>query len=213
MQRQAEPAQPSVEPRDFLVRLDARLAQQLRFLIEADRLKYVLRGNRLADGRRRENTAEHSWHLALFACVLSEWSAEPVDTGRVIVMLLLHDLVEIEARDTPLYLSEAADQEKRERVAAEKIFGLLPVDQREALHALWREFEDADSPDAKFAKSLDRFQPVLLNHLAQGGTWLDYQMDEATERRLTSRMERGSPTLWRVAEEIFGDAVKGGWLG
>ena len=193
--------------------LDGRLAQQLGFLLEADRLKSVIRGSRIADGSRRENTAEHSWHLALFALVLREWAVGEVDTWRVVRMLILHDLVEIECGDTPLFDSVgAATQHEREQVAADKVFGLLPSDQGRELRGLWEEFEAATTPDAKFAKALDRLQPILLNHAVGGGTWTDYAVDEARERRLTQRIADGSPVLWEAAQAVFADAVAQGWL-
>lgn len=193
--------------------LDGRLAQQLGFLMEADRLKSVIRGSRIADGSRRENTAEHSWHLTLFALVLREWAVGEVDAGRVVRMLILHDLVEIECGDTPLFDAVgAATQDERERLAADKVFGLLPPDQTQELRGLWEEFEAAATPDAKFAKALDRLQPILLNHAVGGGTWTDYAVDEARERRLTRRIADGSPALWDAAQAVFADAVAKGWL-
>ena len=193
--------------------LDDRLAQQLGFLLEADRLKSVIRGSRIADGSRRENTAEHSWHLALFALVLREWAVGEVDTWRVVQMLILHDLVEIECGDTPLFDNVgAATQDEREQIAASKLFGLLPPDQEGELRGLWEEFEKAATPDAKFAKALDRLQPILLNHAVGGGTWTDYAVDEARERRLTQRIADGSPVLWEAAQAVFADAVAKGWL-
>jgi len=134
----------------WLAALDARLAQQLQFLLVADRLKSVLRGSRIADGSRRENTAEHSWHLALFSLGLREWAVG--------------------------------------------------------------EFEAAISPDAKFAKALDRLQPILLNHAVGGGTWTDYAVDVAQERGLTRRIAEGAPALWDAAEAVFADAIACGWL-
>ena len=193
--------------------LDRRLSQQLGFLLEADRLKSVNRGSRIADGSRRENTAEHSWHLALFALVLREWAVDAVDAWRVVRMLILHDLVEIECGDTPLFDSAgAATQAERERLAADVVFGLLPPDQAQELRGLWEEFEEAETPDAKFAKALDRLQPILLNHAVGGGTWTDYAVDEARERRLTRRIAEGSPALWDAAQAVFADAVAQGWL-
>ena len=193
--------------------LDDRLTQQLGFLLEADRLKSVVRGSRIADGSRRENTAEHSWHVALFALVLREWAVGEVDTWRVVRMLILHDLVEIECGDTPLFDSVgAATQDEREQAAADKFFGLLPPDQGGELRGLWDEFEKAATPDAKFAKALDRLQPILLNHAVGGGTWTDYAVDEARERRLTQRIADGSPVLWEAAQAVFQDAVAQGWL-
>lgn len=197
---------------DWLGRIETKLASQLRFLIEADRLKSIVRRNRIADGSRRENTAEHSWHLSLFALVLGEWAAVSIDLERVLKMLILHDLVEIEADDTPLYLSGSTQQHDRERIAAEKLFGLLPSGQGDSLRSVWEEFEAGISKDARFAKAIDRLQPLLLNHAAGGGTWVEFNMNEVQERQLTSHIERGAPELWRVAEEIFRDAVREGWL-
>jgi putative hydrolases of HD superfamily len=200
-------------PATWLQALPQRLADQFRFLIEADRLKGVLRGSRIADGTRYENSAEHSWHLALFAIVLSEWAAGPVDVARVVQMLILHDLVEIESGDTPLFDERgAALQAKAEQVAADKLFGLLPPKQGEALRAVWEEFEAAETADARFAKAIDRLQPILLNHLVGGGTWLDYDVDVGRERALTGRIADGAPALWAAAEQVFAEAVRRGWL-
>lgn len=199
--------------RALLDRLDEPLASQLRFLLEADRLKSVIRGSRLADGSRRENTAEHSWHIALFALVLARHAAERIDPLRVVSMLLIHDLVEIDCGDTPLYdETGAATQAVREAVAARRLFGLLPTAQAAEYRALWEEFEAAATADAKFAKSIDRFQPILLNHAVGGGTWADYGMDAGRERALCGRIEYGAPALWQVAERVIDDAVSRGWL-
>jgi putative hydrolases of HD superfamily len=193
--------------------IEDRLRRQLIFLIEADRLKNIVRGNRIADSSRRENTAEHSWHLALFALVLNEYAIGPVDVGHVVEMLLVHDLVEIECGDTPLFdAAGALDQADREQLAADKLFGLLPPDQGPALRAVWDEFEAAETPDARFAKALDRLQPILLNHIVGGGTWIDYGVDETRERSMTQRIAQGAPVLWSAAEAVFADAVAHGWL-
>jgi putative hydrolase of HD superfamily len=198
----------------WLDQIGGRLADQFRFLLEADRLKSVLRLNQIADGSRRENTAEHSWHLALFAMVLSEHAVEPVDIWRVVQMLILHDLVEIEAGDTPLYLTLTdTGQAEREQAAADILFGILPPDQGQAFRALWEEFEAAETADARFAKACDRLQPILLNHVVGGGTWSvhpDFNIDMETQ--LTRRIEHGSPTLWAAAEVVFADAIACGWL-
>ncbi len=193
--------------------LDGRLSQQLGFLLEADRLKSLIRGSRIVNGSRRENTAEHSWHLALFALVLQEWAVGEVDPWRVVRMLIPHDLVEIECGDTPLFDAVGAvTQDEREQVAADKVFGLLPGDQANEMRGLWEEFEAAATPEAKFAKALDRLQPILLNHAVGGGTWTDYAVDVARERRLTNRIADGSPVLWDAAQAVFADAVAQGWL-
>src|SRR5581483_6915023 len=196
----------------WLSDLDSRLADQMRFLLMADRLKSVDRGSRIADGSRRENTAEHSWHLALFAVVLREWAVGPVELSRVIEMLILHDLIEIECGDTPLFdAAGSATQAARERAAADQIFGVLPPDQRATLRSLWEEFESAETPDAKFAKALDRLQPILLNHAVGGGTWTHYNVDETRERLMTGRIAEGAPALWDAAQAVFKDAVIKGW--
>lgn len=198
----------------WLTQVDDRLACQFRFLLEIDQLKQVIRGSRIADSSRKENTAEHSWHIATFATVLSEWAVGEVSTSRVVQMLLIHDIVEIDAGDTPLFEqqeSRAAHMDA-ERAAAERIFGLLPEDQAKSFMDLWEEFEAAESADARFAKAIDRLQPILLNHVVGGGTWTDYDVDENRERSMTKQIAEGSPELWRAVESVFADAVDKGWL-
>lgn len=149
-----------------------RLTAQIAFIVEIDKLKQIFRQNVLTDGSRRENDAEHSWHMATMAVVLAEYADPATDLARVIRMLLIHDLVEIDAGDTFLYDAAAgADQMARERAAAERLFGLLPADQAQALRALWDEFEARETLDARFARALDRLQPMILNHHSQGGSW------------------------------------------
>ena len=147
------------------------------------------------------------------ALVLAPHAAERVDPLRVVSMLLIHDLVEIDCGDTPLF-DEAgtATQAAREAVAARRLFGLLPAEQATEFLALWLEFETAETDDARFAKAIDRLQPILLNHAVGGGTWTDYDVDEARERSLTRRIADGSPALWDVAEAVINDAVRRGWL-
>lgn len=172
--------------------LDARMA----FLMEADRLKSVLRATRLADGSRPENSAEHSWHLALFALTLADHAPDDVSIDRVIRMLILHDLVEIDAGDTPIY-ADNGTQAIDERAAADRLFAFLPVSQGAAFRALWDEFEAAQTADARFAKALDRFQPPNLNLANGGGSWADYGVCERDVRtRVGERIERGAPDLW-----------------
>ncbi|MGL4289579.1 MAG: HD domain-containing protein [Phreatobacter sp.] len=198
---------------DWTDRLDARLVGQLRFIMAADRLKSVARGNRIADGSRHENTAEHSWHLSLCALVLADHAIEPVSIDRVIRMLIVHDIVEIDSGDTPLFdAANAVSQAEREQAAATRLFGLLPAPQAAAFRALWDEFEAIETPDARFAKALDRFQPILLDHAVGGGSWADFSVDEAQLRRLVRPIEQGAPSLWTAAEAIFADAVAKGWL-
>lgn len=177
------------------------LGDQLAFLLEADRLKGIERMTRLLDGSRRENSAEHSWHLALFALVLHDHADEPVDLLRVLTMVLLHDLVEIDAGDTFAY-DDAGHETKaeREQAAAERLFGLLPPDQGPGLRAIWDEFEHGQSAEARFALALDRLQPVLLNHARGGGPWRDHGV--SVERVLDRNrvIEHGSRLLWSEAE-------------
>lgn len=172
----------------------------MAFLMEAGRLASVERATRVADGTRRENSAEHSWHLALFALTLAPHAPEGVTIDRVIRMLLLHDLVEIDAGDLPFFAEGAEDtaaQDRAERIAADRIFRLLPSEQAAAFRALWDEFEAAETPDARFAKALDRFQPPNLNLVNGGGSWVEYGVDEARlTERLGPRIARGAPDLW-----------------
>ncbi|MFZ3583890.1 HD domain-containing protein [Loktanella sp. DJP18] len=180
-------------------RLDADTSARLRFLAEADRLKTKLRATTLFDGSRRENSAEHSWHLALFALTLSEHAVRPVDIHRVVAMLLIHDLVEIDAGDQPIHTAaaDAGVKDAAERAAAIRLFGLLPEPQGDTLHALWQEFEAAVSDDAIFAKALDRVQPVMANLATGGGTWPTYNVTpDQLQTRVGAKVERGAPAVW-----------------
>ena len=180
----------------------ARLDTQVAFLLEADRLKQVLRATPLADGSRRENSGEHSWHLALHALVLADQAGPDVSIDRVIRMLILHDLVEIDVGDVPIHSAngQAHGSEATraaETAAADRIFGLLPPEIGRDLRALWEEFEAAATPDSIFAKALDRVQPVLLNHAAGGGSWTDYDVTlDQVESRVGVKVARGAPALW-----------------
>ncbi len=178
---------------------DTRIAKQFQFLIEVDRLKSVLRANSICDASRRENSAEHSWHIALYALTLAEHANHPVSIERVIKMLLIHDLVEIDAGDTPLHSTHDTSQTMAiEKAAADRIFGLLPEDQCRDFRALWDEFEAAETEDAVFAKAIDRVQPVICNLETDGGTWTDYNVTlEQLETRVGTRVEKGALTVWK----------------
>jgi putative hydrolases of HD superfamily len=190
---------------------DDRVPAQLAFLLEADRLKGIERRNLVLGGERRENTAEHSWHLALFALVLAEHSDRPVDVGRVIVMLLLHDLVEIDAGDTFAYdVAAHADKHEREQAAADRLFTLLPGTQGAELRAWWDEFEAAETPEARFANAVDRLQPLLLNHAAGGVSWREHGITSDRIRDVNGRIAIGSATLWSAAQRLIDDAVARG---
>jgi putative hydrolases of HD superfamily len=179
-----------------------RLDQQIRFLNEADKLKSTLRATTLCDGSRRENSAEHSWHLTLYALVLADQAGPEVDLNRVIKMLILHDLVEIDAGDNPIFGTyDSAEMEAQEQAAADRIFGLLPKDLARDLRAIWEEFEAAETPTAQFAKSLDRFQPPMQNLVAGGGSWIEYNVSEDTiAERVGAKIAIGAPGLWDYAK-------------
>ena len=181
--------------------MTTRLEQQIAFLNEADKLKSVTRGTLLCDASRAENSAEHSWHLTLYALVLADQAGEGVDITRVIKMLTLHDLVEIDAGDNPIFGSyDAADMEAQEQLAADRIFDLLPNDLRDDLRATWEEFEANKTPTARFAKSLDRFQPPMQNLAAGGGSWVEYNVTEAQfVEKVGSKIKTGAPGLWEFA--------------
>jgi len=178
--------------------MSSRLDAQMAFLMEADKLKQVVRGTTLADGSRYENSGEHSWHIALFALVLGSDAPADVNVDRVIKMLLLHDLVEIDAGDAPIFGDhDATEMAAKEVAAATRLFGLLPPDQAQSFRALWDEFEAAQTPDARFAKSLDRFQPPNQNLASGGGSWVEYDTDYAQfEARVGNKIKRGAPWLW-----------------
>jgi len=178
--------------------MTTRLEQQIAFLNEADKLKSVTRGTLLCDASRAENSAEHSWHLTLYALVLADQAGPDVDITRVIKMLILHDLVEIDAGDNPIFGSyDTADMEAQEQLAADRIFGLLPNDLRDDLRATWEEFEANETPTARFAKSLDRFQPPMQNLAAGGGSWVEYNVTEAQfVEKVGRKIQTGAPGLW-----------------
>ncbi|TVT56138.1 HD domain-containing protein [Amycolatopsis rhizosphaerae] len=192
--------------------IDARLRQQLSFLIEVDRLKTVLRQSPLAAVNRRENDAEHSWHLALMVVILAEHADEEIDVGRTIELVLVHDLVEIYAGDTPLYDVEmGVDQAEREVVAAEALFGLLPADQATRLRALWDEFEARRTPEARFAKAMDRLEPLLLNWMARGGTWRTPGVTADDVRARKAVIGDASASLWAAGRELIDEGERRGW--
>lgn len=182
--------------------MSARLDAQLAFLHEADRLKTILRGTTIHDGSRRENSAEHSWHICLYALTLAEHAERPVNVDRVLKMLLLHDLVEIDAGDAPIHGDhDALEMARKEQAAADRLFGLLPPDQGALYRALWDEFEAAETDDAVFAKSVDRIQPVVANLESNGGTWTEYAVTyDQLEIRVGSKAKRGAARVWAHLE-------------
>jgi putative hydrolase of HD superfamily len=179
-----------------------RITAQIEFLTEVDKLKSVLRGTSLCDNSRRENSGEHSWHIALYALILSEHAINPIDINRVIKMLLIHDLVEIDAGDAPIHGNhDPVEQALKECNAADRIFGLLPQDQAIELRDLWDEFEASETNDAVFAKSLDRAQPVISNLETGGQSWTDYNVTlEQVKSRVAVKIQRGAPAIWATVK-------------
>lgn len=179
------------------------LEKQLSFLREIDRLKSVVRQSPLLDKSRKENSAEHSWHLAMYALILNEYACGSVNTDRVIRMLLLHDVVEIDVGDFPIHGGSSSQlQAEQESRAAARLFGLLPPQQGNEFLSLWQEFERAETEDAKFAKALDRFQPLLINIFTGGGTWAESGVSlEQVLARYGPAIQRGAPQLWAVCEQ------------
>lgn len=192
---------------------EKRLAQQLHFLMEADKLKQVLRHTVLTDGSRRENDAEHSWHFALMAIILQEYADEPIDLNRVLQMAAIHDMVEIYAGDTFAY-DVCANQTKaeREQAAAERLFSLLPPDQSAQYRALWAEYDQKQTPDARFSASIDRLQPLMHNYMTQGHTW---KLGDVRARQAYARIElmrTTAPKLWALCDQILQDSIQKGYL-
>lgn len=191
-----------------------RLDQQLGFITEITRLKGVQRQTMLAGLARRENSAEHSWHVALMAVVMAEHAPEGTDIARVTAMLLAHDLVEIDAGDLFVYAGEEqqARQQQAEQAAADRIFALLPDDQAVSLRALWDEFEERRTPEARFARALDRLAPMLENLRVGGGTWTEHHVTADQVLAKVALVEDGSPELGRYARRMIADAVRDGLL-
>ena len=190
------------------------LDSQLRYDLEADRLNTVLRQSPISDGSRRENSAEHSWHLALMAVVLAGHAPPGTDLGRVGAMLVLHDLVEIDAGDLFLYsgADALARQEKAERAAADRLFAILPAPQAAEVRGLWEEFEERRTPEARFARALDRLQPMLLNMLNDGGTWMSHGVPLERVLASVNLIEEGSASLGAYARTMIATAVERGFL-
>ncbi|HEQ72527.1 MAG TPA: HD domain-containing protein [Spirochaetia bacterium] len=194
--------------------LSERFTRQLAFVKELDKLKTIFRRTYLLDGRRTENDAEHSWQIALMALVLIEYAEEPgLDPLKTLSMLLIHDLVEIDAGDTYMYDPEAKKtQAAREEQAAGRVFGLLPNDERDRFLALWREFEEGRTAEAKFARAIDRLQPFLHNFWTQGRAWKEHGVRAESVRKVMTAVRPGSPRLWEFVDDIIDQAVEKGYL-
>jgi len=192
-----------------------RLEKQIRFIIEADKIKQVLRQNYIIDNSRRENDAEHSWHLALMAMILSEHSAKsPLDMLKVLKMVIIHDLVEIDAGDTFAFDKvKNKDKKEREEKAAVRIFGLLPEDQRDEMIELWHEFELMKSDEAKFAATLDRLHPLINNYKTEAAGWKNHIITKKDIEKRNSHTKESAPELWKYIEEIIEEISEKGYLG
>lgn len=192
---------------------DDRLGRQIDFLLELDKAKSIVRRSYVTDGSRRENDAEHMWHLALFVLVLAEHADEPLDVVRVLKMVLVHDIVEIDAGDTFLYDDHLrASKVERELAAAERLYGLLPADQAVELREIWDEFEARATPEARFAASIDRLQPVLLNLATEGRTWREHGLTADRVRRANAGIADGSRALGAYVTGRLDEAVAAGYL-
>lgn len=190
-----------------------RLRQQIAFIVEIDKLKEILRRTYVLSGARLENSAEHSWQLAVMAILLAEHANQPVDICHVVKMTLVHDLVEIDAGDTYCYDQAAElDKAEREERAADRIFGLLPPDQAKEVRGLWDEFEERKTPNARFAAALDRLMPMLLNYHTHGRSWKEHAIKSSQARERNSYIVDGSADLWDIAQELIEDAVAKGYL-
>lgn len=198
---------------DFLSSGDARLDSQFLFTAEIDKMTSVLRRTLLIDLSRRENDAEHSWHIAVMAMLFSEYAAEPVDIGRVVQMCVVHDLVEVYAGDTFAYDAAGnADKEAREKAAANQLFGMLPKEQGRMIRSLWEEFDAMESADAKYAACMDRLQPFLHNTLTDGHTWVEGGTDRAAVEKRMAIIKEFMPQVYTWVAENIGHAIEAGWL-
>ena len=191
--------------------MDERLKQQLNFILEIDKEKNILRQTHLSGHGRRENDAEHAWHMAIMAYLLKDYANEPVDIAKVMIMCLIHDIVEIDAGDTYAYDAEGLKTQKaREDAAKERIFSLLPEDQKEELTALFDEFEDYQTPESKFAHSMDNLQPLLLNNSNGGGDWREHQVTSEQVNGRQRKTQLGSETLYKVTDQILRENIEKG---
>jgi len=189
------------------------LLKQVAFIKEIDKLKYIQRKTKLFNSDRHENDAEHSWHLAMMALVLAEHADKPIDVLKVVKMVLIHDLVEIDAGDIFIYdTAKNHTNTDEERLAAQRIFGLLPKEQAEEYIAIWEEFEEGNTDDAKFAKAMDRFEPLLQNTSNNGGTWAEFNVtyDKVYDKKKVIR--EGSTSIWKYAEGLINESVEKGIL-
>jgi len=191
-----------------------RLMNQIHFITEIDKMKQIYRKNVVIGTERNENDAEHSWHLAMMAILLSEYSADQdIDLLKVVKMVLIHDLVEIDAGDTFCYDEEGyKDKEEREKKAAQRLFNILPADQAQEILSLWQEFEGLNTSEARFAACLDRFQPLILNYNTNGHTWQIPGITKDNVLQRNSLLKENASDLWEFARELIEDSVKKGFM-
>ena len=188
-----------------------RFAKQLAFILEADKEKNILRQTHLSGHGRRENDAEHAWHMAMMIYILKEYANAPIDLAKTMMMALIHDIVEIDAGDTYAYdVAGVETQAERERLAAERIFGLLPDDQREELHGLFEEFEAGETAEAKFARTMDNLQPLMLNDSNDGGDWKAHQVTKTQIMKRHARNQLGSKVIGEYTKELIDKNVQKG---
>ena len=188
-----------------------RFEKQVAFILEADKEKNILRQTHLSGHGRQENDAEHAWHMAMMIYLLKEYANEPIDLAKTMMMALIHDIVEIDAGDTYAYDAAAMEtQAERERLAAERIFGLLPDDQREELRGLFEEFEAGETAEAKFARTMDNMQPLLLNNSNDGGDWREHQVTKSQIMKRHARNQLGSEVIGAYTKELIEENVRKG---
>lgn len=190
-----------------------RLLQQIAFIKEIDKIKYIQRKTKLFNSNRHENDAEHSWHLAMMVIVLAEYSNTPIDVLKVLKMVLFHDIVEIDTGDVFLHDTTLSHTNtEAETIAAKRIFGILPTEQAEEFISIWEEFEAGQTNEAKFAKSMDRFEPLLQNASNQGGTWAEFNVGYDRVFTTAKSIQKGSETLWNYTENLLNESVEQGML-
>ena len=189
------------------------LSKQISFIKEIDKIKYIQRKTKLFNSDRPENDAEHSWHLAMMTIVLAEHADTPIDVLKVVKMVLIHDIVEIDAGDTFIYdTTKSHSNTDNELMAAKRIFGLLPGEQVDEFIAIWEEFEAGETNEAKFAKSMDRLEPLLQNTSNDGGTWKEFDVDYQQVYEKKKVIQDGSTSLWKYAENLINESVEKGIL-
>lgn len=198
---------------DFIESKNIRLDQQLKFTAEIDKMTSILRRTMLIDGSRRENDAEHSWHIAVMALLFSEYTIEPVDVSRAVKMCVVHDLIEIYAGDTFAYdVKGNQDKAQREQAAADKLFAMLPSEQGNEIRSLWEEFDAMQTPDAKYAACMDRLQPFLHNTLTNGHTWVEGQTNSGMVKKRMNIIKDFMPQIYDWVEQNISNAIQKGWL-